>query len=393
MNQSVQHWRQDTPGISGHVHLNNAGAALPPEAVLRACTTYLQREAQVGGYELAADCQEEIARFYERTARLLNAKPRNIAFATNASDAYNRALISIPFEPGDCIVTSRNDYVSNQLAFLQLRDRFGVQIHFAADLPTGGVDPDAVIRMVRQYQPRLVAITEIPTNSGLIQDVYRIGDFLRKQHNTLYLVDACQSAGQIPIDVQRMGCDFLSATGRKFLRGPRGTGFLYVADRVLSTSLAPLFVDLRSAYWTAPNAYQLREDARRFELWERPYALLLGLSEAIAYASAIGLDQIQRRNQYLSQLLRNEIQQVPHLQLADQGERQCAIVTFHHPEMTATACKQRFDQAGVAGSLSHQEGARYDMPARGLPWVMRLSPHYYNTEEEIAVAIDVLRDL
>src|SRR5687768_3349616 len=269
-------WRDETPGCVHRNHLNNAGAALMHEPVIRAVQEHLALEAQIGGYEAAEERLAKTNRVYEAIAALVNAAPRNIAITPSSTVAFVQAMSSIDFQPGDVILTSRCDYTSNQLHYLSLARRHGVRVVRAHDLPEGGVDPDSVKAIAHQMRPRLVAISWVPTNSGLVQDVGGIGQIC-EELGLCYLVDACQAAGQLPINVDRLRCDFLSATARKFLRGPRGIGFLYVSDRALARGDHPLYVDMRGATWTGPDALSLVDDARRFEEWEFPYALVLGL--------------------------------------------------------------------------------------------------------------------
>src|SRR5258708_1328879 len=280
---TLDRWRRDTPGCRERIHLNNAGASLMPAPVLEALTHYLEREATIGGYEAADEGAARVGDTYEAVARLLGSAPRNVALVENATVAVARALSAFDFRPGDRIVTTRTDYVSNQLMFLSLARRAGVETVRADDLPEGGTDPESVRRLARHPRTKLVALTWVPTNSGLVQDAAAVGAVCAEL-GTPYLVDACQAVGQMRVDVRALGCDFLAATGRKFLRGPRGTGFLYVSDRMLERGAAPLFVDMRGANWTDPDAFRLADGARRFENFEFAYALTLGLGAAVRYA-------------------------------------------------------------------------------------------------------------
>lgn len=384
---NIQQLRAETPGAEARIHLNNAGAGLMPQPVLQAMTDHLQLEAKEGGYEAAALRKDEIAAFYNTTAQLLDAEPRQIAFTVSATDAYNRALSSIPFQQEDVILTTNNDYVSNQIAFLQMRDRLGIRVLRAADLPEGGVDPDDVEKLIRQHRPRLVAVTHMPTNSGLIQPVETIGK-LCLEYGCLYLVDACQSVGQLPLSVNRLHCDYLTATFRKFLRGPRGAGFLYVSDRVLKQQYAPFFLDLASAHWQGPDSYELVPGAQRFENWERAYALLLGSQAAVQYAMAIGLAPIAERVQHLSALLRSKLQDIPDLQILDRGAHLGGIVSVYIPGREPEQLKRQLYQDGINVSIAERSSALIDLDNKTVPWVLRLSPHYYNTEAEIERAVE-----
>jgi selenocysteine lyase/cysteine desulfurase len=255
VNIDVARVRAETPGCASRIHFNNAGSSLPPTRVLDATIEHLRLEAEIGGYEAADHRADAIDGFYTAGAELLGCRPENIAFAANATDAFSRALSSIPFERGDVILTTRDDYISNQIAFLSLRKRLGLEIMHAPTLAEGGVDVDVMARLMRERRPRVVVATHIPTNSGLVQPVAEIGRHCRELE-LLYLVDACQSVGQLQLDVEAIGCDFLSATGRKFLRAPRGTGFLYVSDRALAAGYEPLFVDMRGAHWVEADRYE-----------------------------------------------------------------------------------------------------------------------------------------
>lgn len=384
--------RRDTPGASQRIHFNNAGAALMPRQVLEAMQQHLALEMEIGGYEAAAFARRDIGGFYGAVARLLNTEPRNIAFTGSATDAYNKALSAIPFEPGDFILTTNDDYVSNQIAFMQAERRFGARLIRAAVLPEGGVDPDSVEQLIRQYTPKLVAVTHMPTNSGLVQPIETIGRICR-QHSCFYLVDACQSAGQAPLDVQSIHCDFLSATFRKFLRGPRGAGFLYVSSRVLDQGLAPLFLDLHSADWIASDAYQLHPDAYRFELWERSYALVLGSKAAAEYALQIGLANIQARVGLLAATLRERLANIPGLLILDRGSERSGIVSVHVPGRKPLPLKAGLEARRINSSISSHNAALIDFDDKGVDWALRFSPHYYNSEAEVDAVVNAMETL
>jgi selenocysteine lyase/cysteine desulfurase len=383
----VQRLRADTPGCERRIHFNNAGASMMPRPVLEAMVEHLELEAEIGGYEAADARAAEIEGFYPAVAGLLGCRPENVAFAVNATDAYARALSSVPFERGDVILTTRDDYISNQIQFFSLRRRLGVEVVHAPNAPGGGVDVDALEGLARERRPRLVAVTHVPTSSGLVQPVEEVGRVCREL-DLLYLVDGCQSAGQLPLDVQAIGCDFLSATSRKFLRGPRGAGFLYVGDRALQAGYEPLFLDMRGADWTG-EGYEQFSTAKRFEDWEFPYAALLATAAATRYALELGIDAISARALGLAEQLRQRLEEAG-LRVLDLGRRRCAIVTVAIPGRDGEAFHAALERRGINSSVSDIDSARFDFADKGVEWALRLSPHAFNTEDEVeTVAAEV----
>jgi selenocysteine lyase/cysteine desulfurase len=378
----VEALRADTPGCARVVHFNNAGCGLPATPVLAAMVDHLNLEAQIGGYEAAAARESNVREFYTEVAGLINSTPDNVAFAGSATHAYATALSAIPFVAGDVILTTRNDYISNQIAFLSLSRRFGVRIVHAPDVPEGGVDVAAMAALMRSHRPRLVAATHIPTNSGLVQPVTEIGRYCR-EFDLLYLVDACQSVGQVPIDVQEIGCDLLTATCRKFLRGPRGSGFLYVSDRFLRAGYEPLFIDMHGARWVEPGLYQPVDSAARFEEWEFPYAAVLGCAEAARYARRVGVAAIGHRGSALAARLRARLEEIPGVHVLDRGRNLGAIVTLAIDGQQPQPFKTALGARGINSSLSFRDLAQFDFGDKNVEWCLRLSPHYYNTDGEV----------
>lgn len=387
----LQRLRAETPGCAERIHLNNAGAGLMPAPVLRAITEHLELESRIGGYEASDARAAAIDDAYAAVAELLGCAPRNIAMVENATVAFQQALSAIPFQRGDAILTSVNDYISNQLMFLALAKRCGIEVLRAPEAPEGGVDVDAMTRLIRERRPRLVSLTHVPTNSGLVQPVAEVGRICRTQE-VWYLVDACQSAGQLPLNVHAIGCDFLSATSRKFLRGPRGAGFLFASDRALAAGLEPLFPDMRGAQWQAADSYQADATARRFENWEFAYALVLGTGAAVRYALTIGIDRIAPRTTALAALLREQLAGAG-FRVLDRGSQRCGIVTAAIPGCDADSLHSELQRRGINSSISRRAYAVIDFAQKGVEWALRLSPHYYNTEDELRRAVAVITEL
>ena len=377
----IERARRDTPGASQVLHFNNAGAALMPAPVLEAQLRHLQLEAEIGGYEAAAAADGRIEAIYDSIARLLNADRAEIALVENATAAWEMAFYSVDFAAGDRILTAEAEYLSNRIAFLQVARRSGAVVDVVPSDESGELDVEALERMI-DGRVKLIAITHVPTNGGLVNPAAAIGRIARA-HGILYLLDACQSAGQMPIDVATIGCDMLSATGRKYLRGPRGTGFLYVRRAVLDR-LEPPFLDLQAASWVEPGRYEMRPDARRFENWERNVAGQLGLGAAVDYALDWGVADIAGRIESLAAELRRRLAQIPGVSVRDRGRRLCGIVTFTVEGRPAVDIVAAFRQRRINCHKSALGPTRPDVQTRGLPDLVRASVHYYNTEEEVA---------
>lgn len=385
-------WRDETPGCAYRNHLNNAGAALMPECVIRAIDDHITLESHIGGYEAADERVAATEKAYEAVASLVHAAPRNIAITPSSTASFIQALSSIDFQPGDVILTSRCDYTSNQLHYLSLARRRSVRIVRAADLPAGGIDPDSVRALARARRPKLVAVSWVPTNSGLVQDVEGVGAIC-EELDVPYLVDACQAAGQLAIDVTQLRCDFLAATARKFLRGPRGVGFLYVSDRALARGDHPLYVDMRGATWTAPDDMALAPDARRFEDWEFPYALVLGFGAAVTYAQLVDVARAGARAVGLANHLRTRLATLDGVRVLDRGRDPCAIVTLDVEGHDAVTIVSELRRRHINASASLAWYGLIDMAEKSSTSAVRLSPHYYNTLEEIDSAIEAIDEI
>ncbi|MCF6469679.1 aminotransferase class V-fold PLP-dependent enzyme [Nonomuraea sp. MG754425] len=374
--------RADTPGCRDLVHLNNAGSALPPAVVLETTVDYLREEAANGGYETHQRRESQLDAVYDSLAALIGADASEIALADNATRAWDVVFYGLRFTPGERILTCRSEYGSNAIAYLQQAARTGVEVRVIGDDADGQIDLAHLERELAEPGVRLVSMTHIPTQGGLINPAAAVGA-LASAAGVPFLLDACQSVGQLDLDVAELKCDVLTGTGRKFLRGPRGTGFLYVREG-MTDRFEPAVLDNGSATWTSPGTYELAPGARRYETWEKNYAAVAGLGAAADYALSLGTAAIEARVVALGELLRSTLAGIDGVRIHDLGSSRCGIVSFTVAGLTPDAVKHALAAERVNVSVSKGTSSQWDLPARGLSTVVRASAHYYNTEEEIA---------
>lgn len=382
--------RADTPGCANVAHLNNCGAGLMPRPVLDGLTAHLTLEAEIGGYEAAREAETAVTHSYDAIATLLNCDADEIAMVENATVGWDMAFYGMAFQPGDRILTAVSEYASNYIAFLQVARRTGAEIVVVPNDAHGQLDVTALENLIDD-RSKLIAVTHVPTNGGLVNPAAEIGR-VAKAAGVPYLLDACQSAGQLPLDVKAIGCDMLSATGRKYLRGPRGTGFLYVARDMLD-KLEPPFLDLHAANWVAADRYELRPDAKRFENWESYIAGKIGLGVAVDYALVLGIDAIAKRVDHLATGLRDRLDTIPGVSTRDLGIRKSGIISFSIDGANPQAVADEMARHGINISTTSVASTRIDMAGRDIALMNRMGLHYYNSEDELDRFANLVADL
>lgn len=387
-NLDIQKLRKDTPGTKHVIHFNNAGASLMPQLVMDAVLEYYNHELKYGGYETMDKLGHRLEAVHQNIAHLINSSKTEIAFTTSATVAWNLAFHSIDFSEGDEVLVSVAEYVSNYLNLLQFEKLKGIKIKVIPNNEYGETDVDALRKMINR-NTKLIAITHVPTNGGLVNPAIEIGKVAKEKH-VLYLLDACQSLGQLKIDVKEIGCDFLAATGRKYMRAPRGTGFLYVRKEILE-KLEPPFLDFHSADWSSENEYVLREGAVRFERFEESFAAKAGLAAATKYILDLGIENIETRVSDLATYMRIKLSEIDEVEVHDLGNNPCGIVTFTKQGIEPDVMRNTLYMANINTSVAFKQGALLDMKKRNLQSLLRASVHYYNTHEEIDALLYEIR--
>ncbi|WP_280434830.1 aminotransferase class V-fold PLP-dependent enzyme [Nocardia carnea] len=376
-----QRVRADTPGIgTGAVFLDSAGSSLPPRVVTDTVIGHLRREAEIGGYRAANERLDDLAGVKTAIAELINSTPETIALSDSATRSWSDFFYAVPLRPGDRILISGADYASNAIAALQRARTTGALVEQIPNDSLGRIDIEALDAMMDE-RVRLVSLLHVPTNGGLVNPVAAAARIARAG-GALVVLDACQSAGQLPLDVAELGVDALSATGRKWLRGPRGTGFLYLRPE-LAASLEPGRLDLHSATWTGPDEYRMAPDASRFEFWEHDVAARLGLGAAVRYLLDLGPDQVYAAIAERADYLRGALGELPEVTVRDLGVDHSGIVSFTVAGVEPVKVRDRLLDSDITVTVSHASSTLLDMSARGLDSVVRASPHCFVSREEL----------
>lgn len=390
MKIDVDQLRKDTPGTAHLIHFNNAGSSLPTTPVLEAISAYLQEEAIISGHEAEAKYQKELDRTYHLIAQLINAQPEEITLVENASQAWCIAFHGIQWQPGDEVLTSEFEYATNMIGYLYGIQHYGIKLTVIPNDEDGNFSIAQLQKSITS-KTKLIAVTHVASGTGGVLPVEEIGAIASK-HGILYLIDACQSVGQLPVDVEQIKCDFISVTGRKYLRAPRGTGFLYVRQ-TSQNQLTPMFIDGHSTTFLNDHAYGLRTDGKRFEFYEKNRAITLGLSKAVEYALNIGIEQIRDRINYLATYFRKELRTITNVTVHDGGIVQSGIVTFTVNGVDSQDVKAHLSKHHINVSVAVPRSTVLFMQKHQLTNVVRSSVHYYNTEEEVATFVKVLSEL
>ena len=372
--------RNETPGSAEVIHFNNAGASLVSNKVLNAQLNYIKEESIYGSYETQAKRAEDLNTFYNEVAKLIGADADEIAYTESSTVAWLRAFFALEFKLGDEVICDSFSYASNYIAFLNAKDRFGIEIKIIDQVETGEIDLNELEKAISP-KAKLISITHIPTNNGIVNPAEEVGA-IAKKHNIIYQLDACQSVGQYPIDVNKIQCDFLSATGRKYMRGPRGTGFLYVRKELIS-KINPLSLDLHSAEWLSNETFKARNDAKKFETWESNRAAKYAMAVATNEINSLGIKAIWERVQFISNHLRQKLTSIPSIEVTDIGKIKSGIVTFRSSIKSTSEIKEHLSNHKINTVVAVKNGTLIDMSKRNIDSVVRASLHYYNTEEEI----------
>ncbi|MFD1147450.1 aminotransferase class V-fold PLP-dependent enzyme [Saccharothrix hoggarensis] len=373
--------------MNDRIFLDSAGSSLPPPEVLDEVVGHLRREAEVGGYVAAQEREDDLEAGYGVFAELLGASPDEVAFTDSSTRAWLTAFDAVPLAAGDRVLFSEAEYAGTAIPILRRAREVGATAEAVPSDEFGQIDVDALKDLLDE-RVKLVSLVHVPTNSGLVNPAREVAAAAHEV-GALVLLDACQSIGQMPVRADELGVDLIAGAGRKWLRGPRGTGVL-VVRRPAAERMRPRLIDLHSAEWVAPDEIRLRDDARVHEIWETNVAARLGLIAAARYALARGIDVIEREVGERAGRLRDGLDALPGVTVRDPGLRKAGLVTFTVDGVAPADVRDRLAAAGVTVTVSGASSALLDMTRRGLDEVVRASPHYFVEPAQVDQAVEAV---
>lgn len=380
--------RARTVGAASSHHFNSAGSALPTAAVVDAVVAHLRYEERVGGYEASAARDADIEAVYAAAARVVGAAVEEIALVDSATTGLRVIIDAMRLGPSARLLVSRSTYVSHALHLLSIAAGVGTELVIVPNGQDGALDPARLEELLTVGDDDVVCVAHVPTSSGLVEPVAAIGA-LTREYGARYVVDATQSVGQLPVDVDEIGCDALVTTGRKFLRAPRGTGFAYVR-RSLLDSLSPVAPDVRGAVWRGEREWDLAATARRFETWESSVAGRLGLGVALEELLARGVEATAVHLVAVAAGLRAGLAAIDGVIIQDPAACASGIVTFTVDGVTAGDVSRRLAESNVRTVSVPSSHGQWDLGSRGVPAVVRASVHVYNDASDAQALLDVV---
>jgi cysteine desulfurase / selenocysteine lyase len=386
--------RRATPGCTDRAFLNNAGAALPTQQTLDAVFEHLKLESRIGGYAAGDAVTETLDQCRGDLAQLVGGKPNEVAISGSDTASWTKAMWgwvaggNVP--AGATVYVDRLSYHSHYSALFQLQQLASFEIKVLPANPDGTIDLTQLAE-VDATNIALVSATMIGTHCGNVADIEPIGAWCKSLGVPLFL-DGCQALGHFPLDVRALGCSVFTGTGRKWLRAPRGTGMLWVADELIER-FSPPGTDATNTVWNTDGSMRITARMNRFEEFETPVASYVGLASAASQALELGIDSTGQRVRMLADQFRSNLTSIPRVTVHDTAPDRCGIVTFTIDGITPGEVVAAAAANDASISTSSATWATLDMTAKALDQVVRVSPHYYNTDAELGRVLDAVQTL
>ena len=382
-------FRAETPGATTIVHLNAAGAGLPPRVVTETVIDHLAREASIGPHWAAAKAQDRLNGVRAAVADLLQCRPHNVAFGGSAGLMWAMAFLAMPMKRRSRVLVARSEWAGNILNLMKRRLDDAIEIEtMPVDERTGRIDVERVAALIDE-RTAAICLPLVASGSGVRQPVELIAA-LPRPDDCLLFVDAAQAVGRMPVGMAKTGADVLVAPSRKWLRGPRGEAIMALSDRALERIGDPPVLSQAGSSWTSIDNYTTRTDARRFETYEFSVASRLGLGAAIEHGLRHGIENIRSVIRARITRIHAGLTAIPGVTIFEENAAEPAFLTFTTDALLPAELNDYLAEANIAAAVVDRDYARADLEARGLAAVNRVAPHAYSSEEDVDRFLDAV---
>lgn len=395
MGKSVEEVRSDIPFLdTGVIYLDNAATTPTPNPVIEAMLEYYREySANIGRglHRATKRATEAFESSREKVAKTIGAKPDEIAYTKNATEALNLVARGLDWEKGDKVIATIFEHHSNLIPWQKLEEEIGIELEIVHENSDCIVEPSAIEEAIDE-RTRLVTIPHVSNAFGTRQPVEEVGE-IAEENDILFSVDAAQAVGHMPVDVGEIGCDFLAAPGHKGLLGPQGTGFLYIREDRLDR-VEPLLYGGGIVEAAEEHESDLVEPPQIFDAGTPNIPGVIGLGRAAEYVLGIGLEEIEERERKLVDRML-DIGDCDEIEVYGPGSAEGfgGAASFNLKGMDHHEVSSVLDEVENIATRSGHHCAMPAMSHLGLDGNVRASVHYYNTEEDVGRFAEVLVEI
>ena len=368
------------------INFNNAGASLLEQSTENEISKYLKLETKISGYYIEQEKKEILNNFYFNAAKLLNCKPKEISFLQSSTYGWNLFISSLTTKKKSNVVIFDNEYGSNYISLIN--NNFNVRVSKLKE--NGQVSFEDLRKKIDRYTA-LVAVCHIASQCGNIIDVEKLGRFIKNiNSNIIFLIDACQSAGHLKLNVKKNMCDALVCSGRKYLRGPRGTGLIFIKDSI-QKNITPKIIDTTKSKIIGRNLSIFNKE-NIFETFEYSPSLKIGLSKAIEKYNKLGHKKIELKIKNLSKYFRKKISSNPYVIVHENEKLISGINTFSIKGKGSHDIYSFLKQKKMITSVSTFQTSTHYFKKKKFNDVVRVSFHYFNKKKEVDYLVSCINN-
>lgn len=371
--------REDFPVLKEVTYLDNAATSQKPVSVIEAVDGYFRHYCGNygrGAHRLSRRTTEKYEDSRDAVASFFNVPSRNVIFTRNATESLNMAANGMDWSKGDHVITTVVEHHSNLLPWIRLRER-GVDVTVVDSDETGFVSPDTIDEAVTD-RTKVIAMTYVSNFFGGAQDVRGVVK-VAKKHDVKCLIDASQAAGEMPLDLKEIDCDFVAMPGHKGLLGPQGTGILYARN---PESLRPSYVGGGTVHMVTTESFSFDDIPSRFEYGTPNIPGVIGLGAGVEYVRKLGTENIKSHVNRLSDECAKRLSEIPQVDTYGPDKRE-SLVSFNVQNVNPHDVAMILDETKKICVRSGQHCAQTALARLKITGSARASFGCYSTIEEV----------